>query len=110
MSVLSMKMGRTVPKGGTPGTFGTGMLDEIAMKDVDPTIADKKRAAYELVADAMAEAEAEGIERDIVTQAALFAVLLDLVSTYGETAVAAMTERLPQRILSGDYTANRRLQ
>lgn len=86
------------------------MLDENVVHDVDPTIADKKRAAYEMVTDAMADAEAEGIERDIVTQAALFAVLTDLVSTYGEVAVAGLAERLPQRLIAGEFTIDRRLQ
>ncbi len=86
------------------------MLDENTLQDLDWTVADKKRAAYEMITDAMAEAEAEGIERDIVTQAALFAVFTDLVSIYGEAAVATLAERLPQRVLSGEYTVDRRLQ
>lgn len=35
------------------------MLDERKADEVETTVADKKRAAYEIVADAMAEAEAE---------------------------------------------------
>ncbi|MBV5262575.1 hypothetical protein [Pinisolibacter aquiterrae] len=86
------------------------MLDETIVSDVEPTLADKKRAAYELVADAMAEAEAEGIERDIVTQAALFAVVSDLVATWGEVAVADFVERLTDRVLAGEFTIDRPLQ
>ncbi len=86
------------------------MLDETLAQDLDWTVADKKRAAYEMIADAMADAEAEGIEREIVTQAALFAVFTDLVSTYGEAAVAELAERLAARVLSGEYTIDRRLQ
>jgi hypothetical protein len=86
------------------------MLDETVTSDVESTIAEKKRAAYEMVSDAMAEAEAEGIERDIVTQAALFAVLTDLVTTYGEVAVANFTERLTDRVIEGEFTIDRRLQ
>jgi hypothetical protein len=86
------------------------MLDENVIYDGDATIADKKRAAYEMVTDAMAEAEAEGIEYEIVTQAALFAVLTDLVSTYGEVAVAGLAEGLPQRLIAGEFTIDRRLQ
>lgn len=86
------------------------MLDETMIQEIEATIADKKRAAYEMITDAMAEAEAEGIERDIVTQAALFAVLTDLVTTYGEVAVAGLAERLPQRVIGGEFTIDRRLQ
>ena len=86
------------------------MLDEIATGDVETTIAEKKRAAYEMIADAMAEAEAEGIESGIVTQAALFAVLTDLVSTYGEVQVADFVERLTDRVTAGEFTLHRPLQ
>ncbi|MDK9695655.1 MAG: hypothetical protein OEL76_04630 [Siculibacillus sp.] len=86
------------------------MLDETLLHDLDLSVADKKRAAYEMITDAMADAEAEGIEPAIVTQAALFAVFTDLVSTYGEAAVAELAERLPQRLLSGEFTIDRRLQ
>lgn len=86
------------------------MLDEIAASDVEKTIAEKKRAAYEMIADAMAEAEAEGIESGIVTQAALFAVLTDLVSTYGEVQVADFVERLTDRVTAGEFTLHRPLQ
>ena len=86
------------------------MLDETLAQDLDWTVAEKKRAAYEMITDAMVDAEAEGIERDIVTQAALFAVFTDLVSIYGEAAVAQLAERLPQRLLAGEFTIDRRLQ
>lgn len=86
------------------------MLDETIASDLEPTVAEKKRAAYELVTDAMAEAEAEGIERDIVSQATLFAAVTDLVSTWGEVAVADFVERLVDRVLAGEYTIQRRMQ
>lgn len=86
------------------------MLDETMARDVETTLAEKKRAAYEMIADAMAEAEADGIERDIVTQAALFAVACDLVSTWGEVAVADFFEGMVDRILAGEFTLDRRLQ
>lgn len=86
------------------------MLDERLEDDFDSTIADKKRAAFDIVSDAMAEAEAEGIEYEIVTQAALFAVMTELVGNYGEQAVADLARRLPDRILNGEYTLVRPLQ
>lgn len=102
---------------GTAGSKGdpaqdaeTGMLDETHLQDLDWSVAEKKRAAFEMITDAMADAEAEGIERDIVAQAALFAVFTDLVSTWGETAVAELAEKLPQRLLAGEFTIDRRLQ
>jgi hypothetical protein len=86
------------------------MLDETKAWDVEETLTEKKRAAFELIADAMAEAEGEGIERDIVIQAALFAVVSDLVSTWGEVAVADYFERMVDRVLAGEFTLDRPLQ
>ncbi len=88
----------------------TDMLDETSLHEIEPTLAEKKRAAYEMVADAMAEAEAEGIDRDIVAQAALFAVVSDLVTTWGEVEVADFVERMVDRVLAGEFTINRQLQ
>lgn len=99
-----------MPEVGVAEDAGTRMLDETQLLEVDWTVADKKRAAYERISDAMLDAEAEGIEYEIVTQAALFALFTDLVSTYGEAAVAALAERLPQRLLAGEFTIDRRLQ
>jgi hypothetical protein len=87
------------------------MLDEnLIAEELDWTIADKKRAAFEIVSDAMADAEVEGIEHEIVVQAALFAVFTDLVSCYGEEAVAELAEKLPIRLRGGEFTLQRSLQ
>jgi len=105
-----MVSGTVVPKVGAAQDAETGMLDETLHSELDRTVAEQKRAAYEMITDAMAEAEAEGIEREIVTQAALFAVFTDLVGLYGEAAVAKLAERLPQRLIAGEFTLDRRLQ
>jgi hypothetical protein len=87
------------------------MLDETLQSDeMEWTVADKKRAAFEIVTDAMADAEVEGIEREIVVQAALFAVFTDLVTCYGEEAVAMLAEKLPARLRGGEFTLDRSLQ
>jgi hypothetical protein len=87
------------------------MLDEtLTGEDIDWTVADKKRAAFEIISDAMADAEVEGIEHEIVVQAALFAVFTDLVSCYGEEAVAELAEKLPLRLRGGEFTLDRALQ
>lgn len=87
------------------------MLDETTASDeLDWSVADKKRAAFEIVSDAMADAEVEGIEHEIVVQAALFAVFTDLVTCYGEDAVAELAEKLPNRLRNGEFTLDRSLQ
>lgn len=86
------------------------MLDEGTIDEAAEALAEKKRAAFEILSDAMAEAEAEGIDYEIVTQATLFALFTELVGTYGEAAVAEFARRLPQRIEDGEFTLDRRLQ
>lgn len=76
----------------------------------DTQIDEQKRAAYEYLIEAWDEALAEGIDPDILANTALFAAFTELVSIYGETAVAELAARLPTRIQSGDYTRDRSLQ
>ncbi|EFO34381.1 conserved hypothetical protein [Roseibium sp. TrichSKD4] len=71
---------------------------------------DIRRAALGFISDAWAEAVANGVDPDAVAHAAMFTALADLVSTYGEDAVAKLAEGLPERIARGDYTVNRVLQ
>jgi uncharacterized membrane protein len=71
---------------------------------------DIRRAALGFIQDAWSEAIACGVDTDAVAHAAMFTALADLVSTYGEDAVAKLAEGLPERILRGDYSVNRVLQ
>ncbi|ADZ71746.1 hypothetical protein [Polymorphum gilvum] len=71
---------------------------------------DIRRAALGFIHDAWAEAIACGVDTDAVAHAAMFTALADLVSTYGEDAVAKLAEGLPERIQRGDYSVNRVLQ
>ena len=65
---------------------------------------DERRAALAYVTEAFAEAILSGIESESFAHAALFAALQELVDTYGEEAVAAFAGRLPDRIVSGEFT------
>jgi len=78
--------------------------------DSPEIIDEKKRVALEWLTEAWADAEAEGIEADIIAHAALFAALTDLVDRYGERAVGDMAGRLQGRIMAGEYTLRRPLQ
>jgi len=87
------------------------MLDEsMIAEDLEWSVADKQRAAFEILSDALADAQVEGIEHEIVVQAALFAVFTDLVTCYGEEAVAELAEKLPLRLRGGEFTLDRALQ
>ncbi len=70
----------------------------------DPAAADDRRVALGFVTEAFAEAILAGIEGDSFAHAALFTAFQELVSVYGEEAVAQFAERLGQRILDGEFS------
>ena len=70
----------------------------------------QKQAALRYILDAWEEALHDGIEPEMLANAALFAALADLVAAYGEDAVAKMTGGLSRRIQHGEFTLNRNPQ
>jgi hypothetical protein len=68
---------------------------------------EQKQAALRYIMEAWEEAIYDGIQPEMLANAAFFAALSDLVSSYGEDAVARMTEGLPRRIQNGEFTLNR---
>ncbi len=78
--------------------------------DAVPSDEDIRRQALGYISDAWADAIADGVDTDAVAHAALFTALADLVTTYGEEAVAQLTEGLPDRVRRGDYTTGRTFQ
>ena len=73
-------------------------------------IAAQKRAALSFLNDAWNEAMAEGVAPEIFAHAALFTAFADLVSTYGEEAVAELARSLPRRIEALEFTLDRAVQ
>ena len=67
----------------------------------------QKQAALRYSLDAWEEALHDGIEPEMLANAALFAALADLISLYGEDAVAKMTGGLSRRIHHGEFTLKR---
>jgi hypothetical protein len=65
---------------------------------------EQKRIALGYLNEAWAEAQLDGIDGDCLAQACLFAALAELVSTYGESAVATFAEGLAARIRNGEFT------
>ena len=64
----------------------------------------QKHAALRYILDAWEEALHDGIEPEMLANAALFAALADLIGVYGEDAVAKMTSGLSRRIHHGEFT------
>jgi hypothetical protein len=67
----------------------------------------QSQEALRYILDAWEEALHDGIEPEMLANAALFAALADLVAAYGEDAVAKMTGGLSRRIQHGEFTLNR---
>jgi len=70
----------------------------------------QKQAALRYILDAWEEALHDGIEPEMLANAALFAALADLIGVYGEDAVAKMTGGLSRRIHHGEFTLRRTSQ
>jgi hypothetical protein len=68
---------------------------------------EQKQAALRYILDAWEEALHDGIEPEMLANAALFAALADLIGAYGEDAVAKMTNGLSRRIHHGEFTLKR---
>ena len=67
----------------------------------------QKQLALRYILDAWEEALHDGIEPEMLANAALFAALADLITVYGEDAVAKMTAGLSRRIQHGEFTLKR---
>jgi hypothetical protein len=65
---------------------------------------EQKQAALGYLNEAWAEARHEGIDGDCLAQASLFTAFAELVSTYGEDAVAKFVEGLPVRVRNGEFS------
>jgi hypothetical protein len=80
-----------------------GLLQE------ERAIAEKKRIALAFLTEAWDEALAEGVDSEILAHTALFAALSDLVTTYGEEAVAALAATLSGRIRAFEFSLIRHM-
>ncbi|MFN4143582.1 hypothetical protein [Aestuariivirga sp.] len=77
---------------------------KISDRKLDASPAEEKQLALRYLLDAWEEAAYEGVDRDCLATAAIFAALSELITTYGEEPVAVMCERLPERVRSGEFT------
>lgn len=71
---------------------------------------EQKQAALRYILDAWEEALHDGIEPEMLANAALFAALANLIGAYGEDAVAKMANGLSRRIDHGKFTLKRTSQ
>lgn len=69
---------------------------------------DIRTVAATYVEEAFAEARHDGLDGDCLAHAALFAAFRELVTTYGEDAVAIYAEGLSAKIKGGAYSSGTR--
>ncbi|MFC0283805.1 hypothetical protein ACFFJB_09355 [Camelimonas abortus] len=69
---------------------------------------EEKQAALNYLSEAFAEAQLDGLDGDCMAHAALFTAFRELVSVYGEEAVAAFAETLPARLREGSFSTRPR--
>lgn len=67
----------------------------------------EKQAALGYIMEAWFDARHDGIEPEAIANAALFAALSDLISTYGEEPVVEFAAGLVDRIRQGEFTIDR---
>ena len=65
---------------------------------------EQKQAALSYLNEAWAEARHDGVDGDCLAQASMFAAFAELVTTYGEDAVAKFAEGLPARVRNGEFS------
>lgn len=88
------------------------MSHPVPFSPVRATLPDheQKQAALSYLNEAWAEARHDGVDGDCLAQASLFAALAELVSTYGEDAVATFVEGMPERVRNGEFSLSRATQ
>lgn len=79
--------------------------------NLDELIAhEKKLAAIEYQNEAWADGISEGIEPEILAEAAFATALTELLRSAGEDCALALIEKMRENIISGDFLPDRILQ
>jgi hypothetical protein len=66
--------------------------------------------AMRYIVDAWNDALSQGVPQVQLAHSTLFLSLTDMVATYGEQAVAELTDTLANRIRSGEFTLSKSVQ
>lgn len=85
--------------------------NERALDEIDEMIVQEKmQVALEYQSEAWADGVADGIEPEIIADAALAMAIRETVRVYGEDGAESLLDTLKQRILSGEFSPDRILQ
>lgn len=84
---------------------------DASLKEIDDLIVhEKMQAALEYQTEAWADGRADGIEPEIIAEAAMLFAMRETVRLQGEDGAEALLDQLRERIASGEFSPNRTLQ
>ncbi|MFC3073041.1 hypothetical protein [Shinella pollutisoli] len=84
---------------------------EPTLTDIDEMIVhEKMQAALEYQNEAWADGMADGIEPEIIADAAIALAMRETIRIHGESGAEAMLESLRTRMLAGEFSPERILQ
>ncbi|MCB1549071.1 MAG: hypothetical protein KDJ41_14735 [Hyphomicrobiaceae bacterium] len=81
------------------------MTSELELKSKEPSM-----LALGYILDAWDEGTENGVPPELMAYAALYTALTDLVSSYGEDAVATLARGLVDRVRTGEFSVSRTYQ
>ena len=84
---------------------------QTSLNDIDDMIVhEKMQAALEYQNEAWADGMADGIEPEIIADAAIGHAIRETIRIIGEHGAEALLESLRDRMLAGEFSPNRALQ
>ena len=84
---------------------------QASLKEIDDMIVhEKMQAAWESQTEAWAEGRADGIEPEIIAEAAISFAMQETIRLLGEEGAERLLDSLRERILAGEFSPNRTIQ
>ncbi|MDZ7823302.1 MAG: hypothetical protein U5K75_04170 [Ahrensia sp.] len=87
------------------------MITDEKIAELDEVIAQEKRiVAREMHSETFADGMLEGIEANILADAAIATALEEMIRDQGEESALLLVDTLHDRIIAGEFSAERTLQ
>jgi hypothetical protein len=82
-----------------------------SLNDIDDMIVhEKMQAALEYQTEAWADGRADGIEPEIIADAAIAFAMRETIRVRGESGAEALLDSLRERMLAGEFSPERKIQ
>ena len=84
---------------------------EASLKEIDEMIVhEKMQAAWDYQTEAWADGRADGIEPEIIAEAAIAFAMSETIRLHGEDGAEALLSALKERLQAGEFSPNRTIQ